>query len=109
MALGTGTLVGQPMKSHSHALDVVDISFPGDDSYPTDGTPEFQAYVRDLLPEKREVTVLGVIPSGLNGGHTPIYDSVNDKLIMVVAATGVEVGNGVDLQTSTIQLKVICY
>lgn len=109
MALGTATIVGQRMKSHSHALDVVDISFLGDDSYPTGGTAEFQAYVRAALPEKREVTVLAVLPGGLNGGNTPIYDAANDKLLMVVAATGVEVANEVDLSSVTMLLKVLCY
>lgn len=109
MALGTGTLVGQPMKSHSHALDVVDLSFPGDGAYPTGGTAAFQAYVRALLPEQREVTVLAVLPGGLNGGYTPIYDAANDKLLMVVAATGVEVADTTNLSGTTMLLKVLCY
>lgn len=106
MALGTATNNGERMKSHSHALDAVDLSFLGDSTYPAGGTPGFQAYVRAVL--KRDVTILGILEQGLNGGHTLIYDPANDKLIAEVKATGVEAAPG-DLSGITFRVVVLCY
>lgn len=106
MALGTPTNNGERMKSHSHALDVVDVSFLGDTAYVAGGTANFTAYMRTLLG--RDVTVLDVRPLGLNGGHEAIFDAANDKLLMVVKATGVEAAPG-DLSGITFRLAVYCY
>jgi hypothetical protein len=109
MALdATPTLNGQRMKSHSHALDVVDVTFDGDGTYPAGGTPNFTAYIRALLPEKREVTILDVRPLGLNGGMEAIFDPADDKLLIVVKATGVEAAPG-DLSGTAFRLAVYCY
>ena len=107
MALGTAVNNGERMKSHSHALDIVDVSFPGDTSYPTDGTADFTQYVRDLLG--RDVSIVDVRPLGLNGGYEAIYDAANDKLLMVVKATGVEVGDTTPMQGTTFRMAIYCY
>ena len=104
----TPTVNGQRMKSHSHALDIVDVTFDGDGTYPTGGTLLFTAYIRAMLPEKREVTIVDVRPLGLNGGYECIFDPAADSLICVVKATGVEFAPG-DLSGTAFRLAVYCY
>lgn len=106
MALGTGTVTGQYKKSATAPLDVIHLSFAGDDSYPTGGTANFQAYVRALL--SRDVTVAAVTKAAATGVYTAIYDIANDKLYVEDAA-GSEVGNGTDLQATTFALVLFCY
>lgn len=106
MALGTGTVTGQYKKSASAPLDVIHISFAGDDSYPTGGTAAFQAYVRALLD--RDVTIACVTKGAATGTYTPIYDIANDKLY-VEDENGAEVANTTNLSGTTFALVLFCY
>ena len=105
----TPVLNGERMKSHSHALDIVDVSFDGDGAYPANGTLLFTAYLRSILPDSRAVTIVSVHPLGMNGGYELIYDATLDSLVAVVKATGVEVAPAVDLSGTTFRVAVLCY
>ena len=105
MALGTITVVADAAKSASAPLGAASLSFAGDDAYTAGGTVDFQASVRAILG--RDVTLLCVIPLGLNGGYDVIYDKANDTLLTVVKSTGVETAPGVDLQGTTFLLMAL--
>jgi len=81
------------------------VSFHGDTSYPTGGTPGFQALVRSTLGDNR--SVVAVVPQDC-GGYTPAYDAVNDKL-KVWAANNTEVANTTDLSGVTFFVLVISH
>ena len=63
------------------------VTFAGDDAYPADGTPDFQAYLETQLG--RKPTVLQVHGYGFTGAnitHLVNYDVANDKLLVYVLA-----------------------
>jgi hypothetical protein len=103
MAIGTMTLTSDLVKAASAPSGIAEVSFVGDTSYPTGGTAAFNATVQALMG--RAVTVLGIQKSGPTGVYTPIYDKVNDKLYVEVAA-GTEVPNATDLHGTTFKLLV---
>lgn len=108
MALGTITVTHDERKPASAPFGALELSFPGDDSYPNPGgTTGLQALVRAAVG--RDVTVLGVIEIDLNGGYEAIYNKATDALQMVVKATGVEVANGVSLAGTTFKLLVLYF
>lgn len=105
MALGTLTHTSQNARS---GLDVVfhdEVTLVGDASYPTGGTAGFQAAMRALTKDQREI--LAVIPIGAQGaaGRMPVWDKANGKLMMFNGAS--EVANATDLSAITYRLLVI--
>ena len=106
MALGTAVINGEFKRSASAPLDVVDVSFPGDAAYVAGGTAGFQAYIRNEVLAKRNVSVIAVLAAGLNDGYDAIYDVANDKLVL--KAGGVEVANG-DYSATVFRLTVLAY
>jgi len=82
MALGTITLQtekgGQTLEPRFKAH----VQFLGDTSYPTGGTPGFNALVAAALG-KEGVNVISVERAGLCGGFIPVYDPANDSLLVL--------------------------
>lgn len=104
MALGTLVSVSKSGEAASTPLRCDRISFPGDSSYPTGGTPGFEALVRALLG--MSVTIVDVVP-GDCGDNKPEYDRANDKLKVRVISTAAEVANTTNLSGVTFNLTVI--
>ena len=104
MALGTITSLAENGQEGSNVICKV-ISFLGDDAYVAGGTAGFSATVAAALG-KGNVTVLAAIPQGC-GLHLPVYDQANDKLIVFLGSTGIEVANG-DNSAITYNMLVIC-
>jgi pyrroline-5-carboxylate reductase len=105
MALGTGTVVSNDIQAASAPIFIKEISFAGDNAYPTGGTAAFQAYVRALL--KMDVQLIAVLPCALNGVYNATYVTASDKLLISIAAN-TEVANATDLSGTTFKLKVLC-
>ena len=109
MALGTitpGVAVGQ--EGSNVIIDL--ISFPGDGTYPSGGTPDFQAAVRAALG-KGNLELLAVVPSDC-GGYVPVYDKAADKLKVyeqtsTVTSPLIQTVTG-NLAGTTFNLLVIC-
>lgn len=104
MALGALSKVANGQMGTTLPLIAGTLKFAGDNAYPTGGTAAFQAKVRALYNDSREV--LGVVANDC-GAYRPVYDKTNDKLMVFVNATGAEVGNGVDLSGTTFNLVVL--
>lgn len=117
MTLGTITVQAQEKKSASAPLDLIQVQFAGDGSYPSGGTANFSALMAAVLG--RAVSVAFVVEAGpcLDGASKqlqPVYDGTwsgtplakHDKL-MVFTFGGVEASG--DLSASTFNLLVACY
>lgn len=112
MSLGTITVgAGQGGKPKAPSFRKK-ISFPGDDSYPTGGTANFEAAVQSAL--SLEVDLIAILPNDC-GGYVPVYDDVNDKLKVYYAdydavADGalIEVANATNLSGTTFNVVVLC-
>ena len=82
MSLGTMTEIseqgGQTLEPRFKAL----IQFLGDTSYPTDGTPGINVLVAAAVG-RQGVEIIKVTRAGLCGGYSPVYDPVNDKLLVL--------------------------
>ena len=50
---------------------------------------------------------IAVLPAGGNGAHVLQYEPSTDRLKIVVAATGVEVANNVDLSETTFRVMTV--
>ena len=121
MTLGTITLPEDNLKGAqpSAPLFAINVSFPGDDSYTTNGTVDFQVSVREAieahmaaLPDanvrgRSNVTILTVV-SGDCGIWEVTYDKANDLLKAWVKATGVETANAVAMNGTVFNLTLIC-
>jgi hypothetical protein len=107
MAAGIGaiTVSKNAIKKASSVLYVQDISFAGDGAYPTGGTAGFQASVRAITGDQREIVVVDDV--GAIAGFYAVYDKANDKLKVFVRTTGVEVANATDLSGTTFKLCVL--
>lgn len=107
MALGTPTLV-TPESTKGDALFVDQMSFAGDDSYPTGGTLDFDALVKTALGDARNVVA---VISGACGDNYAVYvpdaGATPGKLQVFVRSTGAEVGNSVNLSGVTFNVVVI--
>ncbi len=87
-------------------LFVDNLSFLGDDSYPTGGTP-FDDFVKAQLGDGRDV--IGIISNDC-GIWEVQYIPGDDALGLLkafVMSTGVEVANAVDMSGTTFNLTVI--
>lgn len=109
MSLGTGTRVADE-STKGDKLYVDQLSFLGDDAYPTGGTPDFDGFVQALLGDARDV--IAVVP-GDCGDNLPIYvpdaggGATPGKLLVRVISTGLEVANTTDLSGVTFNVTVI--
>lgn len=106
MALANGSLGARTGEAPGAPLFVIRLSHDGDDNYPTGGTADYQAFVRDLLPGKAAVEIVDVI-SGDCGNHKAEYDKANDKLKVRLVSTGAEAGSGADLSSTTFNVTVL--
>jgi hypothetical protein len=110
MALATpATVTDKAMQSPELNVYVDTLSFPGDTSYPTGGTTDFQDFVRAAVGHN--VEVLSVLEAGSDTGGTPAafiarYDKANDTLLILDEALA-EVAATTDLSTTTFNLVVI--
>lgn len=106
MSLDTAaTLVHTGGKKASAPMRAARISFPGDASYSSNGTPNFSAFVQTCLKE-RITKILDVIP-GDCGDNKPEYDYTNDKLKVRVISSGAEVAGAVNLSGTTFNMTVL--
>jgi hypothetical protein len=109
MAIGAITVVNK--SQITGPLNIDQISFAGDATYPANGTPGFQALVRAALG-KGNVTILYIVPQDC-GGLVPVYDNVGDKLKVYYsdnnnASDGVLIENiATDLHLTTFKLAVL--
>lgn len=113
MALGTPTLDAQAGEKPGAPTFVFNLSFLGDDSYPTGGTAAFQQFVRDALNLSPAVEVMAIIPNDCDG-FVPVYDKAADTLKVYYAdydagADGalIEVANATALNGSTFNVTVL--
>ena len=117
MSIGTVTLQQQTDKSFTHVAFHDRVSFPGDGSYPTNGTAAFAAKFQSVsIADPRGGSYPNVLPFQ---GRTPIfvvghsgvyrlqYDITNDKLKVYNTTTGAEVANATDLSGTTFEALVI--
>lgn len=100
-------------------LFAINVSFLGDNDYPTGGTLAFEATFRDAIEAKmkaatdsnvrgrQNVEIVALIP-GVCGAYDPIYDRDNDTLIVYVKATGVQVADQFDLIGTTFNVTLLC-
>jgi len=108
MALGTFTVDSEVGRRGGYHMNTR-ISFLGDTSYPTGGTAGFKALVAAALGIENpdaDFEVLGVYQQNLSD-NVPLYDRTNDKLLMQVMSTGVEVANAVNLSGITFEVVVL--
>lgn len=109
MAIGAITVVRKTQVPGPLNFD--EISFAGDATYPSNGTPGFQALVRAALG-KGNVTILHVVAQDC-GGYIPVYDTVADKLKVYYAdnnnaSDGPLIENATaDIHTTTFKVVVV--
>ena len=103
MALGTLT-ASSPVGQEGGPISMHRVSFAGDDSYPTGGTP-FQDLARAALG-KGNIEILAVVQQNLSD-HVCRFDIATGNLTVQVMGSGAEVGNGTDLSSTTFELLVI--
>jgi len=107
MAIGAITVSKRVAAPGPLRADV--ITFTGDTSYPTGGTANFQALVRDAL-DVGAIDILAVVPIEC-GGYVPQYDEVTDKLKVYVSAAAAsalgQVANATSLAATTFKVLVI--
>lgn len=106
MALGTATVGTEFGGVASRPIYFNKLSFAGDGAYPTGGTANFTEYVQAAT--ERFVTPFYVVGRGVGGGaaYYVEYDETNDKLLVLVGATGLEVAPG-DLSGVTFNVLVL--
>ena len=118
-AITLGTLEGD---KPSAPLFAIDVSFEGDDAYPTGGTPNFQDAIRDAIEAanaaKSDHNVRGRMDISIqcvagfeSGQYVPYYDAANDKLKVLDggSATWAEVADTTDIHTTVFNLTLLCY
>lgn len=84
---------------------LVNLSFDGDDSYPTGGTAGLEQLVRDALGGEN-VELLAVVAQDC-GLFLPSYDKANDTLLVRNLTDGTEVADTTDLSTTTFNVLAI--
>lgn len=84
------------------------ISFPGDSSYPTGGSP-LDDLVKTALGDARDVLAVISGDCGNNICHYVPGEDALGKLLVRVMSTGVEVANAVDLSGTTFNVTVISH
>jgi hypothetical protein len=106
MALGTITKNAAESGNVSKALNFDTISFLGDGAYTTGGTVAFDAAIKTLTKDGRNV--IGVIP-GDCGGFIPVYSAGKLKVFRAGATNAAleEVPNAADLSGTTFNLLVV--
>ena len=87
-------------------LFVDNLSFLGDDSYPTGGTP-FDSYIKTQLGDARDVVAVISGDCGIWDVKYVPGDDALGLLMAFVRSTGVEVANAVDMSGTTFQITVI--
>ena len=111
MAFGTpATLDSETGEAPGAPTFFIRVSFPGDGAYPSDGTPDFQAFLRAAV-DGRAVEIIDIIP-GDCGGYIPVYDKTNDKLKVyeqtdTATAPLIETATS-NLSGSTFNLTAVC-
>ena len=121
MTLGTITIDSVAGQKPSTPMFAIDVEFDGDDEYPTGGTAEFTAAIRDAIEAKRaalsDANVRGrtnieiICVSGYDAGqYVPWFDADNDKLFVRDggSATWAEVANEEDLSETSFKLTLLC-
>lgn len=103
MALGTMTWNEHGGEAPSKPRFIDRLSFAGDSAYPTGGTAAFEDSYQAKIGQRRKVLS---VKSEDCGAYGVVYDRANDKLKVIVLATGVEVANATDLSATTFVVVV---
>jgi hypothetical protein len=107
MAIGTMTKTLDGQFGNTGPVNFNLVSFAGDGSYPTGGTAGFQATVRALFKDAREI--VGIEAQDC-GGYVPVYDKAADKLKVYQCAGSAapmsEVPNATNLSAVTFRVLV---
>lgn len=103
MSLGTITQIEEVGRSGGPIILAL-VTIVGDDDYTTGGTVAFQDFIRAELDA--DVELLAVIQQNI-GDFRAMYDKANDKLIVDVMSTGVEVANATDISGTTFELLIV--
>ena len=106
MALGTPTLDARTGEQPGSPTFFFNLSFLGDNSYTSGGTPNFTDFVRGALNLSPAVEILAVI-AGDCGDNVPYYDKANDTLLVRVLSTGAEAAGSADLSGDTFNVVVL--
>ncbi len=105
MALGALT-AATPVGQEGGPISIFQLSFLGDDSYPTGGTVGFDALARAALG-KGNVEILSVTQNNLSDHVVRYVPADGGTLQAQLMATGAPVANAVDLSGITFELTVI--
>jgi hypothetical protein len=103
MAIGAITLTQLVLKKGYEGELLYRASFAGDGDYPTNGTAGFGAAVS--AKANKTLTIVGVEMDGLMAGMMPVYDSVNDKLVVLDGALA-EQALHANLSGTTFKLRI---
>lgn len=106
MFLGALTSVLEAGKSPSDPTMMIAATLVGDGSYPTGGSATFSTTLSTAL--SRSVEVVAVVGYGVAGGvgYWLVFDAANDKLMVINAASGLEVANATDLSGVTFKATI---
>ncbi len=104
MALGAITAT-KVRRGDMGPLFIDELSFAGDGAYPAGGTPGIQALLRAQTKDQRQLHA--VMDQGGVSTHYAVYDKANDKLVVYVRATGVEVAPAASLAAVTFKLLAL--
>lgn len=81
------------------------VQFDAAGTYDTGGYADFETFVRTVLGTK--VTIVDCFQAKPGGAYHLFYDATNDKLMIYVGTTMVEVGNGVAVTITNAEILVI--
>lgn len=103
--MSLGTMTSNSESAGQGPVFTDDVSFPGDDSYTTNGSTGVRAKLQALRGDSR-APVSGQCYA--SGGYVGQYDAKNDKLVVYkeadAAGNMVEVANGFDLSGVTFKM-----
>lgn len=102
MSLGAITTGVEAGRSGGPSISM-NLSFLGDDSYPTGGTVGLEALVRTAVGADVEVLAVHAQDCGL---FLPVYDKAADTLLVRNLTDGTEVTNATDLSATTFNVMI---
>lgn len=102
--MATGTITKDEGAAAQGPVFIDRVHHTGDGSYPTGGTPGFQALLQAKIGASKNI--LGIIPADC-GIYVPSYDIANDTLKVRTMVDGTEVANTTNLGATTFNYLVI--
>lgn len=93
-------------KPASAPLEPAELNFNFAGVYVAGGLPLFETFVRSSL-SNRQVECVCTVPIGACGAYRPVYDRVNDTLMLFTGATEVTPGTNISLVEFSLIVFVI--